>query len=66
MRPAPRHAAIALAISALLACATAATRSDTLQEGYNGYAGTRDAELRDPSRNWWGGPVDSLLEVSEY
>lgn len=44
----------------------AATRSVTFQQGLNGYTSMQDAELRDPSRNWFGGPVDTLLEVSEF
>jgi hypothetical protein len=54
-----------LPISLLASVLLAQPQTLVMQNGLTGYSGCVDKELRDPSRNYSGGPKDTILEVSE-
>ena len=43
----------------------AQTQTIVLQQGLNGYTGCDDKELRDPRRNYFSGPDEEILVLSE-
>lgn len=43
----------------------AQTRTVILQQGLDGYTGCEDKELRDPKRNYFSGPEEDILVLSE-
>lgn len=45
---------------------TAQSETVVLQQGLDGYTGCEDQELRDPARNYFGGPDEEILVLSEW
>lgn len=43
----------------------AQTQTIVLQQGLNNYTGCEDKELRDPGRNYFSGPDEQILVLSE-
>jgi hypothetical protein len=58
-----KHFLIALAMAAAV---FAQTKTSTLQQGLDGYGGCVDRELRNPETNYFSGPKDDSLLVSEH
>jgi hypothetical protein len=54
-------------MAAMLVCgACAQSQTIALQQGINGYQGCTDRELRNPETNYFAGPKDDSLLVSEH
>ena len=63
MRKLLTGAAVIVAVAMML---NAQTQTVILQQGVDGYTGCEDKELRDPQRNYFNGPDEQVLVLSEH